>query len=73
MALSDWQYLTQRFKNICCWKIDCVKHYSLSKYFIKLSRNSSGTATAIATFKETANCKIPQAVGAIWAPGTDFS
>ena len=24
-------------------------------------------------FKETTNCKIHQAVGAIWAPGTDFS
>ena len=36
-------------------------------------RTSSGTAKAIATFKETGNYKIPQAVGAIWAPGTDFS
>ena len=73
MAFSDWEFLPQRFKNICYWKIDCGKHYRLSKYFIKFPRTPSGTAKAIATFKETTNCKIPQAVGAIWAPGTDFS
>ena len=28
---------------------------------------------AIAKFKETTNCKLPQAVRAIWAPGTGFS
>ena len=27
MALSDWEFLPQRFKNICYWKIDCGKHY----------------------------------------------
>ena len=73
MAFSDWEFLLQRFKNICYWKIDCGKHYRLSKYFIKFSRTSSGTAKAIASFKETANCKIPQAFSAIWDPGTGFS
>ena len=73
IAFSDWEFLPQRFKNICYWKIDCGKHYRLSKYFIKFPRTSSGTDKAIATFKETTNCKIPQDVGAIWAPGTDFS
>ena len=73
MAFSDWEFLTQRFKNICYWKIDRGKHYSLWKYFIKFPRTSSGTAKTIPTFKETTNCKIPHAVGAIWAPGTDFS
>ena len=73
MAFSDCEFLTQRFKNICYWKIDCAKHYRVSKYVIKFPRISSGTAKAIATFKETTNCKIPQAVGAIWTPGTDFS
>ena len=43
-----------------CPEISC-----LSKYFIKFPRTPSGTAKAIATFKETTNCKIPQAVGAI--------
>ena len=51
MAFSDWEFLPQRFKNICYWKIDCGKHYRLSKYFIKFPRTSSGTAKAIATFK----------------------
>ena len=72
IAFSDWEFLPQRFKNICYWKIDCGKHYRLSKYFIKFPRTSSGTAKAIATLKETTDCKIPHAVGAIWAPGTDF-
>ena len=72
MAFSDEEFLTQHLENICYWKIDCGKHYRLSKYFIEFPRTSSGTAKAIATFKETTNCKIPQAVGAIWAPGTDF-
>ena len=71
MAFSDWQFLPQRFKDICCWKIDCGKHYRLSKYFYQISETPIGTAKAIATFKETTNCKIPQAVGAVWAPGTD--
>ena len=35
------------------------------KYFIKFLGTPSGTAKAIATFKETTNCKISQAVGAI--------
>ena len=26
--------ISQRFKSVCCWKIDCSKHYRLSKYFI---------------------------------------
>ena len=39
MAFSDWKFLPQRFKNICCRKIDCGKHYRLSKYFIKISEN----------------------------------
>ena len=26
MAFSDWEFLPQRFKNICYWKIDCGKH-----------------------------------------------
>ena len=73
MAFSDWEFLPQRFKNICHSKIDCVKYYRLSKYFITFPRTPSGTAKAVVTFKETSNCKIPQAVGAIWAPGTDFS
>ena len=68
MAFGHWEFQPQRFKNICCWKIDCGKHYRLSKYFIKFPRTPSGTAKAIATIKET-----PQAVGTIWAPGTDFS
>ena len=65
MAFSDWEFLPQRLKNICCSKIDCGKYYRLSKYFIKFPRTPSGTAKAIATFKETTNCKIPQAVGEI--------
>ena len=73
MVFSDWEFLPQRFKNISCWKIDCGKHYRLSKYFIQFPKTPSRTAKAIATFKETTNCKIPQAIGAIWAPGTDFS
>ena len=40
---------------------------------MELPRTPSGTAKAVATFKETTNCKIPQAVGAMWSPGTDFS
>ena len=43
----------------------CAEISRLSKYFIKFPRTPSGTAKAIATFKETTNCKIPQAVGAI--------
>ena len=38
---------------------------------MKFPRTPSGTAKAIATFKETTNCKIHQAVGAIWVRGTD--
>ena len=33
------KFLPQRFKNICCQKIDCGKHYRLSKYFVKISEN----------------------------------
>ena len=73
MVFGDWEFLPQSFKNICCLKIDCGKHYRLSKYFIKFPRTPSGTVKAIVTFKETTNCKIPQTVGAICAPGTDFS
>ena len=72
MASSDWELLPQRFRNICCRKIDCEKHYRLSKNFIKFPRTPSGTAKAIATFKEITNYNIPQAVDAIWAHGTDF-
>ena len=43
----------------------CPEIRCLSKYFIKFPRTPSGTAKAIATFKETTNCKIPQAVGAM--------
>ena len=43
----------------------CAEISRLSKYFIKFPRIPSRTAKAIATFKETTNCKIPQAVGAI--------
>ena len=57
MAFSDWEFLQQRFKNICCSKINCGKHYRLSKYFIKFSRTLSRTTKAIATFKEITNCK----------------
>ena len=39
----------------------CAEISRLSKYFIKFSRTPGGTAKAIATFKETTNCKIPQA------------
>ena len=63
MAFSDWEFQPQRFKNICYQKIYCGKHYRLQKYFLRFPRTSSGTAKAIATFKETTNCKIPQAVG----------
>ena len=69
MTFSDSEPLPQRLKNICCWQIG--KHHRLSKYFIKFPRTPSGTAKAIATFKETTNCKIHQAVGAIWVRGTD--
>ena len=34
MAFSDWEFLPQHFKNICYWKIDCGKHYRVSKYFV---------------------------------------
>ena len=44
MVFSDWEFLLQCFKNICNWKIDCGKHYRLSKYFIIFPRTSSGTA-----------------------------
>ena len=44
MAFSDWEFLLQCFKNIYNWKIDCGKHYRLSKYFIIFPRTSSGTA-----------------------------
>ena len=75
MAFSDWELLPQCLKNICCRKIDCSKHYKsfraeisrLSKYFIKFPKTSSGTAKAIAKFKETTNCKTLQAVGAIYS------
>ena len=70
---GDWELLPQSFKNICCRKIDCGKHYRLWKYFIKFPRTPTGTAKAIAKFKETTNCKIPHTAGATWAPGTDFS
>ena len=70
MAFSDWEFLPQPSKKS---KIDCGKHYRLPKYFIKFPKTSSGTAEAIATFKKATNCKIPQAVGAISAPGIDFS
>ena len=43
----------------------CAEISRLSKYFIKFSRTPGGTAKEIATFKETTNCKIPQALGAI--------
>ena len=66
IAFSDRELLRQCFKTNCCKKIDCRKRYRLSKYFIKFPRTPSGTAKAIATFKETTNCKIPQAVGGIW-------
>ena len=66
-------YPTATLQKHLLLEIDCDKHYRLSKHFIKFPRTSSGTAKAIATFKETTNCKIPQAVSAIWAPGTDFS
>ena len=69
----DSGFLPQHFKNIYYWKINCGKHYRLLKYIIKFRRTSSGTAKAIATFKETTNCKIRQAVDVIWALGTDFS
>ena len=71
MTFSDCEPLPERLKNICCWQIG--KHHRLLKYFIKFPRTPSGTAKAIATFKETTNCKVDQAVGAIWVPGTDFS
>ena len=70
MAFSDWELLPQSFKKICCRKIDCGKHYRLSKNFIKFPRTPSGTAKVIAKFKETTIYKILQAVDAIWAPGT---
>ena len=73
MAFSDWEFLPQLFKNICCWKIDCGKYYRLSAYFIEFPRTLTGTAKAIPVFKETNSCKIPQTVGAIWSPATDFS
>ena len=50
-----------------------MANIEISKYFIKFPRTPSGTDKAIATFKKTTNCEIPQAVSAIWAPGTDFS
>ena len=43
----------------------CAEISRLSNCFIKFPRTPSGTAKAIATFKETTNCKIPQAVDAI--------
>ena len=60
MAFSDWELLPQCFKNICCRKIGkqhkkLLSSYqsSLSKDFVKFPRTLSGTAKAIATFKET--------------------
>ena len=50
-----------------------MANIEISKYFIKFPRTPNGTDKAIATFKKTTNCEIPQAVSAIWAPGTDFS
>ena len=40
MMFSDWEFLPQRFQNVCYWKIDCGKHYRLSKYFTKFPRTS---------------------------------
>ena len=54
------KFLRTSFLQNTHWKIDCGKHYHLSKYFIKVPRNSSGTAKPIATFKETTNCRIPR-------------
>ena len=74
MSFSDWEFLPQPFKDICCWKIGkqvsitksfCAEISCLSKYFIKFPRTPNGTVKAIVTFKETTNCKIPQAFGAI--------
>ena len=73
MVFIDREFLLLRFKNICYCKIDYSKHYRLPKCFIKFPRALSRTAKAIDTFKEATNCKTPQAVAAIWAPGTDFS
>ena len=68
-----WRLATGNYYRSASGKIDCGKHYRLLKNFIKFPRTPSGKAKAIATFKETTNYKILQAVDAIWAPGTDFS
>ena len=68
MALSDRELQPHYLKNICCWEIDCSKHYHLSKYFIKFPWTPSSTVKAIVTFKKNTNCKILKADGAIWAP-----
>ena len=47
MAFRDWRLLPQRFKNICCWKIDCGKHSGADTGFRKRGGTSnSGRKTA---------------------------
>ena len=40
IGLIDWKLLLQRFKNTSCWKVNCSKHYPLSKYFYQISGNT---------------------------------
>ena len=54
MAFSVWEFLSQRFKTIAVGKSTLP-----SIEFYQISRTSSETAKAIATFKETTNCKTP--------------
>ena len=54
MAFSDWEFLPQRFKTIAVGKSTLS---SIELY--QISRTSSETTKAVATFKETTNCKTP--------------
>ena len=73
MTFSNWEYLPQYFKTFAVGKSAAVSIIVYRNILSNFWKPPSGTAKAIAIFKETTNCKIPQAVGAYWTPETDFS
>ena len=73
MTFSNCKYLPQHFKTFAVGKSTAVSIIVYRNILSNFWETPTGTAKAIATFKENTNCKIPQAVGAIWTPGTDFS
>ena len=73
MTFSNWEYLPQHFKTFAVGKSAAVSIIVYRNILSNFWEPPSGTDKAIAIFKETTNCKIPQAVGAYWTPETDFS